>query len=116
MYSWRISNIGNSKNVIMVVCSMQNPNKYRIKWFKLLTIILSVCFVYSFIHQQNQLNAIRRDSDSVRAQLTDFRESNTNLKEERDALNDRRYVEKVAREDLGLVKPGEIPYIVSEKK
>ncbi len=116
MYSWRINNKGNSKNVIVVVCSMQNPSKYRIKWFRLLTIVLGVCFLYSFIQQQNQLNAIRRDSDSVRAQLTEFRESNTNLKEERDALNDRRYVEKLAREELGLVKPGEIPYIVSEKK
>ena len=33
------------------------------------------------------------------------------LEAEKEALNDPKYIEKKAREDLGLVKPGEVPYV-----
>ncbi|MBC8016433.1 MAG: septum formation initiator family protein [Sporomusaceae bacterium] len=95
---------------------MRIRNRYRIKWFKLVAIGLSFYFMYLYVGQQSQLNAISNETESIRMELTQFQQVNTALKEERNALNDRRYVEKLAREELGLVKPGEVPYIVSEKK
>lgn len=100
----------------MVVWSMKTRHKYRIKWFRVITIVLTCYFIYLSLGQQSQLNAIGNEAESVRMQLAQFQQVNITLKEERDALNDRRYVEKVAREELGLVKPGEIPYLVTEKK
>ena len=95
---------------------MRARHKYRINWFRLITIILSCYFVYLSIGQQSQLNAISNEKEAMRMQLAEFQQINTALKEERDALNDRNYVEKLAREELGLVKPGETPYIVTGKK
>ncbi|WP_378955340.1 septum formation initiator family protein [Pelosinus sp. sgz500959] len=95
---------------------MQILRKYRVKWFRIITFILSAYFIYVCIGQQTQLNAISNEADSVHAQLTQIQQLNVALKEERNALNDRRYVEKIAREELGLVKPGEIPYIMADKK
>jgi len=95
---------------------MQTRHKYRIKWFRLITIALSCYFIYLSLGQQSQLNAIGNEAESVRMELAELQQVNAALKEERDALNDRRYVEKLAREELGLVKPGETPYIVTGKK
>ena len=95
---------------------MQIRNKYRVKWFKLITIALSCYFIYLSIGQQIQLNAIGQETKSIQIEQAQFEQINTALKAERDALNDRRYVEKVAREELGLVKPGETPYIGAGKK
>jgi len=95
---------------------MQNRQKYRVKWFRLITIALSCYFIYLSLVQQSQLSAIGNEAESIQLELAQFQQVNTTLKEERDALNDRRYVEKLAREELGLVKPGETPYIVTEKK
>lgn len=95
---------------------MEERPKYRVKWFRLLVIALGFYFVYLCVGQQSQLNAIGKETDSIRVQLTQFQDINAALKEEQNALQDRKYVEKVARDELGLVKPGESLYIIIEKK
>ena len=41
---------------------------------------------------------------------------NEELSREKDNLNKFEYVEKVAREELGMTKPGEVPYISEVKE
>jgi cell division protein FtsB len=86
-----------------------------VKWFKLFLFILCSYFIYLTVGQQSQLSSIRRESQATRMQLQQLREANTTLQEERKALHDPKYVEKLAREEQGLVKPGEIPFISVEK-
>lgn len=95
---------------------MLDRRKYRVKWFKLIAIVLSSYVIYLCISQQIQLNAIGHEAELTRMELGQIQQINTALTEERNALNDRRYIEKLAREELGLVKPGETPYTVVEKK
>lgn len=95
---------------------MQGRTKYRVKWFKLFLIVLSGYFIYLCIGQQSQLASIRRETQSTRMQLQKLQQVNVTLNEERNALHDLNYVEKLAREELGLVKPGEIPYLPGDKK
>ena len=95
---------------------MQTRRKYRVNWFRLITIGLSCYFIYLTIGQQQQLNAIGNEAQSIQLQQEQSKQLNATLKAERDALNDPRYVEKVARQELGLVKPGETPYIGVDKK
>lgn len=94
---------------------MQKSQKYRVKWFKLFLWVVGGYFIYLTIGQQSQLASIRHETQSTRAQLQQLQQTNAALNEERNALHDPKYVEKVAREELGLVKPGEIPYISTEK-
>jgi cell division protein FtsL len=72
-------------------------------------------FIYLAVAQQSQLFSIRRESQATQTQLQQLQQTNAALQEERKALHDPKYVEKLAREELGLVKPGEIPYISAEK-
>jgi cell division protein FtsB len=95
---------------------MQGRPKYRVKWFRLFLIALSGYFIYLCVGQQSQLASIRRETQSTRMQLEQLQQANVTLNEERNALQDLKYVEKLAREELGLVKPGEIPYLPGNKK
>lgn len=95
---------------------MEERQRYRVKWFRFVAIVLVFYFIYLCVGQQRQLNAISNETDNARTQLAQFQQVNANLKEELNALQDRKYVEKLARDELGLVKPGESPYVIVEKK
>lgn len=95
---------------------MKERQKYRVKWFRFVAIVLGFYFTYLCVGQQSQLNAIGKETDNARAQLAQFQQINATLKEEAAALQDRKYVEKLARDEMGLVKPGESPYVIVDKK
>lgn len=94
---------------------MQKSRKYRVKWFKIFLVVMGGYFIYLTIGQQSQLASIRRETQATNTQLQHLQQTNAALNEERKALHDPKYIEKVAREELGLVKPGEIPYVSGEK-
>lgn len=44
----------------------------------------------------------------------DLRFQRDQLQQEKDSLQNNNYVEQVARKDLGMIKPGEQPYVVKD--
>lgn len=93
---------------------MSRP-RYRIRWFRLLLLCLTGYFVYVLSGQQMELQAINKEKEAARQRLEQLQQANTNLNEERARLAKPAYIEKIAREELGLVKPGEVPYIPAGK-
>ena len=76
-----------------------------------------VCyFSYICINQQLQLYAIQQETKTVKEKLEQAVECKNNLLVEKEKLGTRNYVEKVAREELGLVKPGEVPFVTKESR
>jgi cell division protein FtsL len=63
------------------------------------------------ILQQTELYKIRREMDAVNTRMAEAEGVNKSLAAEKEKLSMTEYIEKVAREQLGLVKPGEVPYI-----
>lgn len=54
---------------------------------------------------------LRQDKASIEKRLIEIRSENDNLKREVVALqSDRRYIERIARKDLGLVRSNEVIY------
>lgn len=54
---------------------------------------------------------LRQDKAKIEKRLIEIREENDNLKREVVALqSDRRYIERIARKDLGLVRSNEVIY------
>ncbi|MGI6091976.1 MAG: septum formation initiator family protein [Veillonellaceae bacterium] len=94
---------------------MARRRKVRIKWFRLAAIFIFGYFIYLFVGQQNQLSAIESENKAARQRLEQAVQENASLIEERNKLNTPAYIEKLAREELGLVKPGEVPYIPAAK-
>lgn len=65
----------------------------------------------SFLSLDARLQQMRRDATDLQQVLTQRRTENQTLQKEVQELQTDAYVEKVAREDLQMTKPGEIRYL-----
>ena len=85
--------------------------KPRIRWLRIFVMLAIAYFSYLAAVQQVELYAIHQETDSLRSRIREVESSNQALTDEKVKLSTAAYIEKLAREKLGLVKPGEIPYI-----
>lgn len=89
--------------------------KYRIRWYRMVVLAVVGYCLYVLGGQQIEMNAVNREAEATRIRLEQLRQSNQSLADEKTRLSTPAYVEKIARDELGLVKPGEVPYIPVEK-
>jgi cell division protein FtsB len=71
---------------------------------------------YLIIKQEVYLSQVEEQTIIAEERLNKAKQINEELSREKDNLNKLEYVEKVAREELGMTKPGEVPYISEEKE
>ncbi|MBQ8699691.1 MAG: septum formation initiator family protein [Schwartzia sp.] len=88
---------------------------WRPSVFTLLVTAWLIGFGYTFYTQQTHLDEVADDRAEAVAKLEAERARNEALKAERDGLSKPEYVEKVAREELGMTRNGEMPYIAAKK-
>ena len=90
--------------------------KKKFAWWSLAFtgIVLYSCWVVA--DQFSQLSALNSDMESARQRLESAQQENQQLHEEEAWLSDNEYIEKLAREDLGMTRLGEMPYIYAENK
>lgn len=79
-----------------------------IMWVKRSIVFFMVLFL---CFQAYQLVAIYHEKQQIEQQLYELRMQNDKLEEEKAKLQDPQAIEQLAREELGLVKPGEVPYV-----
>jgi len=87
--------------------------KKRIKWSRVLLLIFLVYFVYTFTAQQLKINDLKRQEMELSREIERLSAERAELQREIELLNTDSYIEELARDQLGLVKPGEILYKVS---
>ena len=61
------------------------------------------------------MNDVADDRAVAAARLEEARARNEALKKERDSMDKPEFVEKVAREELGMTRSGEMPFIAGKK-
>jgi len=68
-----------------------------------------IFFVFSYIKQNITMNRIQKEIDSKQTQLDEVKQKNQRLQDEVEKINSDSsdYLEKLARERLGMIKPGE---------
>ncbi|HMA59887.1 MAG TPA: septum formation initiator family protein [Halanaerobiales bacterium] len=81
-----------------------------------LLIIVIVVFAFKLMMNIRKVNQMEDRLNSLQQQVQNQIEENKELKEEIERVRSPEYVEKVAREELGLVKPGEILLIPVEEE
>ena len=77
-----------------------------------LLILLVVAFLFVFVFPTRSLLAQRRDAEDARQQRDTLREESERLEQEAERLMSDAEVERIAREQYNLVRPGETPYAV----
>jgi len=68
-----------------------------------------VFFAFSYIRQSITMNRIQKEINNKQFQLDEVKQKNDRLQEEVEKItsNSSDYIEKLARERLGMIKPGE---------
>lgn len=76
----------------------------------MLAIVISAWFVYPVFRLQYQQ---RREVQTLQSELDSVKARNEELRAQIEALKTPQGIERLARENLGLVKPGEQAYVVT---
>ena len=81
-------------------------------WFSKIVLLAVVGYVgYTFIMQQITLNKYDKEYAYYENKCVEEEYRNQDLKNEKENINSDAYIEKVARDKLGLVMPNETIYI-----
>ena len=99
---------------------VQNPKKQKIGGLSLGWLLVTLCVLiygaYAIGDKAMTISQLNSDMDQARLRLEEAQRENQQLKEENASLSDDAYIEKLAREELGMTRKGEIPYIYAENK
>ena len=82
-------------------------------WFALFMFLVVAYFSTVLISQQVHLSHVSETQRVADKRLEKAMQENQKLQKEYDELQDLDNIEKIAREDLGLAKDGELPYQIS---
>lgn len=81
---------------------------------RLIALAVMAVLIYAFVNQEIRLWSVRAQERRLEEQIRAQEVKNAILKEQIKALQTDEYVEKVAREQLGWTKKGEIQYLPSQ--
>ena len=95
--------------------ALKKTKKRGFDWLMIVAVVVVLYFSTMLISQQIHLNHVGREQEAADVRLQTALEENKALKQERDELNDLGHIEKVAREELGMTKEGELPYSSARK-
>lgn len=97
---------GNSKKV---------KKKYRVDYLRVILIVALVFFSITFVKQQFEINEYNIQINSIKQDIAEAKEKTEELKSVENKVNNAEYIEQVARNELGLVKPYEKIFIDVDK-
>ena len=86
-----------------------------INWFGIMMFAVIAYFVTILISQQVHLSHVSETQHVADKRLEAAKEENARLKKQYEELQDVSNIERIAREDLGLAKEGELPYQAATK-
>jgi cell division protein FtsL len=81
----------------------------------IIVIILLIYLIISFVMHFNRLFALQNDITEIRQQVNELKMKNEDLKKQLKQVQSDTYIEQVARERLGLIKPGETRVVPTQK-
>jgi len=92
----------------------RNPRRRSLGLGGFVGLILLLLTGVTFFVRQSQVRRFEKRIEALQQEIKYYTQANENLREQINVLRSDQYIEKVAREKLGLVKPGEIQYILAD--
>ncbi|GAB6168580.1 septum formation initiator family protein [Clostridium carnis] len=81
--------------------------KKRLTLKNLIIILLFAVFIFSYIRQELTMNRIQKEILTSQQQLEEIKNKNAKLEADLKKTDSDEYIEKLARERLGMIKDGE---------
>lgn len=96
--------------------AVKKKSKNNLKTVRLLIIaVLCVYFSYSFITQQVQIHTSKKQISKLDAEIVEQQQLKEEMEKKKELINTPEFIEKFAREELGLVAPDEIIFMEAPK-
>lgn len=89
----------------------KEPKQKKSKLSKVLWAVAILYVGYVFVQQQIWLHDLRVEEKEVNAEIEQAQEENKELTHVMDIMDTNEYIEKVARQKLGFVKPDEQVFV-----
>ncbi|MBR6688514.1 MAG: septum formation initiator family protein [Clostridia bacterium] len=89
----------------------RKKKKYRVDYVRVLLIVCLVYFSITFVKQQFEINEYNVKINSVNLDIANANARIEELNEIKENVSDPDFIEKIAREECGLVKPHERIFI-----
>ncbi|RCW52698.1 MULTISPECIES: FtsB family cell division protein [Halanaerobium] len=80
-----------------------------------LVVVIAVIAAFNFYQNMAKINHLENQIQKIEAEIAEAEAKNQKLKEQLENSDSHEYIEEVAREKLGLVKPGEKMFIPVEE-
>lgn len=84
---------------------------FKALYKRLLVLCFAIYVIYTFVMQQQTLNAYKSEENQYNQQIEEAVEEQNKLIEEKNNINSDEYIEQVAREKLDMYLPNERVYI-----
>jgi cell division protein FtsB len=88
------------------------PRKQRWGWVLAVVLLSALALTVSGVFPFRQLIEQRREVERTRLQLSALEDENRRLEEDVAALYTDQEIERIARDEYGLVRPGETGYVI----
>ena len=88
----------------------QRRTSRRPRWFVITVLIILGYFGSMIVSQGLYLSHVHEDQMLATERLTAAQAENDRLRAEKERLGELAYIEKLAREELGMTGEGELPY------
>lgn len=95
------------------------PSFIKSRGFKIILIFIFIFTAYKFYLNYQEINKLENRISHLEKSISLAKEERAELQLELKNINNPEYIERIARDELGLVKPGElllIPVEEEEKK
>ena len=100
-----------SKKDQISINNIKKKRKIKVDYLRVLLIIVLVYFSVTFVRQQLSINEYNVKLKSVKEDISETKAKIDELKEIETKVDDSEYIERIAREELGYVKPYEKIFI-----
>lgn len=77
----------------------------------IITSVLLIYLGYVFVKQQNMINSQQSYLEELQSKIDEEKNLNKKLLKQKEEINSKEYIEKVAREKLDMVKHGERVFV-----
>lgn len=98
-----------------VVEDSKKNKKKKIKMIHIVMLVFSFYFVYTLVDQQIQINKYNSQIETYRADIKSKTELTDYYNKQKGSIQTDEYIENVARETLGYVKPYEKIFVDANK-
>lgn len=107
----RVASLEEKRKLVEKTRSNQKRKK-RINKFILTLWVVVFILGYSYIDMTLQIRENNKRIKEIREEIEALKQEQQQLQEEKERLMQNSYIEKIAREELGLIKKGEKVYII----